>query len=109
MQAIAMAWLHPVKLGRSPFVLRRLLPSEDRVELGALKRSHVENLLRTVGECLAWDQLRSSGRDGSAIADTLVAFGADRSWQQPLIELALTTAEQVERDYDAFTSVPLCD
>lgn len=107
MQAISMASLHAVKLGRAPFVLRRLLPSEDRVELAALKPARVGNLLRTVAECLAWDQLRSSGREGSATADELIAFGRDRSWQRPLIELSAALAEQVERDYEAFlASVP---
>ncbi|HEY6877030.1 MAG TPA: DUF2252 family protein, partial [Polyangiales bacterium] len=107
MQAITMASLHAVKLGQHPFVLRRLLPSEDRVDLASLKRTRAENLLHTVGECLAWDQLRSSGRDGSVTADALVAFGNDRSWQRPLIELALSMAEQVERDYDAFVAATL--
>ncbi len=107
MQAIEMASLHAVKVGRAPFVLRRLQPSEDRVDLRSLKPARVENLLRTVSECLAWDQLRSGGRDGSATTDDLIAFGRDRSWHRPLLELALATAEQVERDYDAFIQAKL--
>ncbi|HEX5657723.1 MAG TPA: DUF2252 family protein [Polyangiales bacterium] len=103
MQAIAMASLHAVKLARVPFVLRTLLPSEDRVKLASLEPKQVGNLLRTVAECLAWDQLRSSGRDGSASADVLAAFGQDRSWRPELLALAVECAAQVERDYDAFT------
>ncbi|MET0284363.1 MAG: DUF2252 family protein [Polyangiales bacterium] len=107
MQAIAMASLHAVKLGRASFVLRRLLPSEDRVELESLKPARVGNLIRTVAECVAWDQLRSSGRDGSAAADALIAYGRDRSWHKPLLKQAGAMAEQVERDYDAFMSAKL--
>jgi uncharacterized protein (DUF2252 family) len=107
MQAIAMASLHEVKLGRAPFVLRRLQPSEDRVALDSLKPTRVANLLRTVAECLAWDQLRSSGRDGTAIPDALIAFGRDASWQRPLIELAHSMADQVQQDYDAFLAAKL--
>jgi uncharacterized protein (DUF2252 family) len=103
MQAITMASLRTVRMNGKPFVLRRLLPSEDRVDLEKLgKRGKVENLLRTVGECLAWDQQRSSGRDGSASADELIAWAQDGAWHRPLIELALTAAEEVERDYEVF-------
>jgi uncharacterized protein (DUF2252 family) len=101
-QAIAMASLHAVRMGGRPFVLRRLQPSEDRVDLSTMREDRLPNLLRTLSECLAWDQLRSAGRAGSAIADVLIAHGEDRSWQAPLLKAALEAAEHVERDHDAF-------
>jgi hypothetical protein len=50
----------------------------------------------------AWAQLRSSGRDGSAIADTLIAFGARRDWRGPIVELAAAGAAQVAADWQAY-------
>jgi len=68
MQAIPMAMLHAVQLGGRPFVLRRLLPSEDRVSLAAVRARPdlAARLVADIGRCLAWDQLRSAGRQGSA-------------------------------------------
>jgi diacylglycerol kinase family enzyme len=47
------------------------------------QQTRVPKLLHTVGACLAWDQLRSSGRDGSASADAMIAHGGARGWQRP--------------------------
>ncbi|MEH1934427.1 MAG: hypothetical protein V7L14_12055 [Nostoc sp.] len=33
--------------------------------------------MQTMGEVTAWDQLRSGGRQGSAIADDLIKFARD--------------------------------
>jgi hypothetical protein len=102
MQAITMASLRAVRMGGQPSVLRRLLPSEDRVELATLKQTRVPKLLHTVGACLAWDQLRNSGRDGSASADAMIAHGGARGWQRPLLALASRCADQTERKYGLF-------
>jgi hypothetical protein len=50
----------------------------------------------------AWAQLRSSGRQGSAVADDLIAFAEESKWQRPLIDYGRLYADKVERDYRAF-------
>jgi uncharacterized protein (DUF2252 family) len=104
MQAIPIAALHAVTLDGEPYVLRRLLPSEDRVDLRSLRGrpTRIHALLEDVGRCLAWDQLRSGGRDGSATADALIAFGTDPAWRRPLLALAEHAAAEVEADYRVF-------
>jgi uncharacterized protein (DUF2252 family) len=104
MQAVSMAFLHAVSLEGQSFVLRRLLPSEDRISLRGLarKQQQLEDLVSVYGSCLAWDQLRCSGRDGSSRADELIAFGHEERWQRGLLELAESAAEQVELDYEFF-------
>jgi uncharacterized protein (DUF2252 family) len=104
MQAVSMAWLHAVTLEGRPFVLRRLLPSEDRISLRRLARNEQElqSLVSVYGSCLAWDQLRASGREGSASADALIAFARDDAWQRSLLDLAESAAEQIELDYATF-------
>jgi hypothetical protein len=59
----------------------------------------LQTLMRTLAGIAAWGQLRSSGRDGSAIADTLIAFGRDKTWRQPFLELAEEAAMQVESEW----------
>jgi len=81
-----------------------LQPIEDRVNLnlwnGKLQR--LEKVIRTMGELVAWGQLRSSGRQGSAIADELIAFASTTAWRQPMLDYALAYSAQVEEDYAAF-------
>jgi uncharacterized protein (DUF2252 family) len=104
-QAVSMALLHAVKLGKHPFVLRRLSPSEDRIALpikGGKRSQLLVNTLQVFGRCLAWDQLRSSGRDGAASADTLIASGKTTAWMRPLRALADRAARQVEADFKDF-------
>ncbi len=109
MQAASMAFLHAVRLEDTPFVLRALLPSEDRVTLSQVGRpvARLQQLLVVMGQCLAWAQLRSSGRGGAATADELIAFGQQAKWQGRLIDLAHACAEEVQTDWACFAKA--CD
>lgn len=101
MQAISMAFLHPVAIGKKAYVLRGLQPSEDRVVLnGAPKEPRLlEGVIRTMGELVAWGQLRSSGRDNSAISDTLIDFAQREKWKQSLLDVAEYCCVQTEKDW----------
>lgn len=104
MQAVSQAFLHAVTFNGRPYVLRGLQPSEDRVALanwGSLL-PRLEGVVNTMAELCAWAQLRSGGRQGSAIADEMIAFGEKTDWQMPLIELALQCEKQVQDDWRAY-------
>jgi uncharacterized protein (DUF2252 family) len=104
LQAVAMAFLQPVSLGGQAFVLRGLQPSEDRLQLAG-KRStaaQVRHAITVMGQCLAWAQLRSSGRGGSATADGLVDWAQRNAWQRKLLALAAHCAEQARADWQTF-------
>ncbi|MBN3766285.1 DUF2252 domain-containing protein [Burkholderia sp. Ac-20365] len=104
-QVVSQAFLHAVDFEKRPFVLRGLQPSEDRVALenwnGKLPR--LESVVRNMAELIAWAHFRSSGRQKSAIADDLIAFGEDTKWQLPLIELATQCEAQVTSDWKAYS------
>jgi uncharacterized protein (DUF2252 family) len=108
MQAITMAFLHPVRMGGAPYVLRALQPSEDRVALAGTGIRHplarLESLVTVMAQCLAWAQLRSSGREGSATADELIDFAQGRKWRRQLIEVARHCAAEVESDWKVFAA-----
>ena len=101
MQANTPALLQSVLLNRQPYLLRELQPANDRLSLdhwrGKIRR--LEKAIISAGEILAWAQLRSSGRQGSAIADDLIAFGRADGWQQELVAYARFYASRVESDY----------
>jgi len=104
LQAASPALLRVVVDRDASYVLRALEPREDRVRLKAAKGKmrRLADVIRTMGEVLAWDHLRASGRAGAAVADDLVAFGRDDGWRRPLIEYASQYAEQVRLDWRAF-------
>jgi len=106
-QAISMALLHPVQKRRGSYVLRALLPSEDRVALDAKDSSlsRLGGVLRDMGGIVASAHLRGCGRSGSASADALVTFGLERKrWQKELMAVAQQCALQVRKDWQAFAS-----
>ncbi|MBD2752841.1 DUF2252 domain-containing protein [Spirosoma validum] len=105
MQAASPALLYPLTLPNGSYVLRELQPIEDKITLAGLigKHKKVESLIATMGQLCAWSHLRSSGRQGSAIADELIAFGLDLdAWQQLLIDYAYAYARQVKADYTTY-------
>lgn len=104
MQAISMAFLQPVRLGKTAYVLRGLQPSEDRVDLAcnAGKLRRLSGVMNTMGQVLAWAQLRSAGRDGAAITDELMDFALRKSWKGRLFDVADHCAAQVQKDWLAY-------
>lgn len=103
-QAVSMAFLQPVVRGRTSYVLRGLQPTEDRVSLDRARQSlaDIQKVMATMGQIVAWGQLRSGGRQGSATADELINFAQGRKWQSKLLEAAADCGQQVERDYHLY-------
>ena len=106
MQAISPAMLHAKSIGRRGYVLREIQPSGDRlrVEDAKGKLRHLRSGGKVMGEVTAWAQLRSSGRQGSATADDLIAFGRRSDWKKPILAYGRSYARQVERNYKVFVA-----
>src|SRR5581483_6461126 len=98
------ALLSAIRFEGRAFVLRELQPLQDRVRLRSWdgRLSRLVKLLRTMGQIAAWDQLRSGGRQGSAIADDLIAFADTRRWRSAVLNLARNYAGRVIEDYRQF-------
>ncbi|MBS0446944.1 MAG: DUF2252 family protein [Proteobacteria bacterium] len=106
MQAVAVAFLHPIVDGRSSYVLRALQPSEDRLALDrtSLGRAQLAGAIATMGRALAWAQLRSGGRQGSAIADALIDWAAKPRWRRRSLALAHALAERTKGDWRTYAA-----
>lgn len=98
MQAVSQAFLQAVTIGRQPYVLRDLQPSEDKVDLARAGKG-LRPAISAMGQLLAWDQLRSTGRQGSAIADELIAFGRIKTLRKGMVDLACQCSARVEADW----------
>lgn len=103
-QAVAPAFLSMLEIDGRSFVLKELMPTQDRLSLehwhGKFRR--LEKLMRTMGELVAWSHLRSGGRQGSAIADQWIEFGSRSDWQRPLCDYAVEYSQQVLGDWRQF-------
>ncbi len=106
MQAVPMALLQPVRFNGGSYVLRELQPLEDRVSLDEAHQTldELELVASNMGQILAWAQLRSAGRQGSAIADDLIAFGTRKKWKAKLLTAARSCAVQVKKDAALFNA-----
>jgi uncharacterized protein (DUF2252 family) len=64
----------------------------------------LEPLIATMARMVAWAQLRSAGRDGSAITDALIDFGRRKKWKAPLLAAAHESAIQTRKDAAVFNA-----
>ena len=105
MQAVSMAFLHPIVVEGRSYVLRALQPSEDRVPL-IEHRSHIDHLVglvQVMGQCVAWAHLRSTGRQGSAITDALIGFSEKKKWRETLLDSVYEFAIQGQNDWKTYS------
>jgi hypothetical protein len=105
MQAVDHAFLHAVKLDGLPCTLRGLQPSEDRVAIGewGKKLDRLKEVVAIMGRILAWDQLRASGRSGSASADELIAYAQRGDWVIEMLDAATEMTMMTQQQWKIFT------
>lgn len=105
MQAVDHAFLQPVTLAGLPCILKGLQPSEDRVAIGdwGRKLDRLKEVVDTMGRNLAWDQLRASGRSGSASADALIAFAQRDDWAPEMLDTATAMTMTTQQQWKTFT------
>ena len=103
-QAIAPAFLSAVTDGKRSYLLKELMPQQDRLHLrhwnGKLPR--LQKVVHAMAALVAWQHIRTGGWQGSAIADQWQAFGRQNAWRQPLLEYALVYSRQVRLDWLSF-------
>lgn len=103
-QAVSMAFLQPVNFGGAGYVLRGLQPSEDRVTLDRSPRTmgELEQVIGAMGRTVAWGQLRSAGRAGSALPDELIEFGRRTPWKAFLLDASQDCVARVRKDWATY-------
>jgi uncharacterized protein (DUF2252 family) len=101
-QAVVPSLLNSVTIDGKFFVLRENQPSDAKVELKDTNQQSLEQLIKTVGKVVAWSQLRSSGRQGSANADALIDFAQDTQWHQTVLDYAQNYSQTVKANHQEF-------
>jgi uncharacterized protein (DUF2252 family) len=105
MQNISPALLNAAIFKDEPYVIKEMQPTADKIDFLVIKdkRDCISRVIEDMAMLTASAQLRSSGRQGAAIADDLIAFGKDVHWQQSIIDYAAAYAKQVKKDYKNYT------
>ena len=104
MQAASPAFLQAVRIGRRPYLLRELMPRDDRLSFTGRNRKlkQLAPAIRTMAQVVAWGQLRGGRNQGAASIEELADFGHRKAWRKPLVDYVRHYAEQVEEDWRAF-------
>ncbi len=104
MQNVLPALLSVSTFKDEAYVIQEMQPMEDKIDFGVIKKRYrdIYQVIDDMATLSASAQLRSSGRQGSALADELIAFGFNTQWHDALINYAKTYAKQVKNDYKQF-------
>jgi len=104
MQNVSPALLSPVFFKEQPYVIKQLQPLEDKINFDLLKGrgKDIEKVIKEMALLTASAQLRSTGRQSSAIADEFIAFGQKNDWQAGVLAYAVKYLLQVKQDYQEF-------
>lgn len=101
MQDVPEALLTTTVFEGEAYKIQEMQPTEDKVEFHQVKEDgeSMECVVKDMASLTASAQLRSAGRQGSAIADDLMAFGKTTTWKGELLAYARTYARQVKAYY----------
>lgn len=103
-QAVSPALLKAVAMDGRGLVLRELQPLQDRLRMEAWGGdvSDLRDAMTTMGRVSAWAALRGSGRQGSAIADDLIAFAMAPGWPRGVLSMARRVAARTLAEWRDF-------
>jgi len=104
MQNIAPAMLSRTVFQDEAYMIQELQHTKDSIDFNLIKDQYRDmyQVIDDMGMLTASAQLRSSGRQGSDIADKLIAFGKREDWQQEIIKYAIKYTDKVKSDYKQF-------
>src|SRR6185312_14676268 len=89
---------------REPFLIKKLQPTEDRVDFRLLKKrdKEISQVIKEMAILAASAHLRSAARRGAATPDELIDFGSSASWQTEILAFSREYSKQVKADHYEF-------
>jgi uncharacterized protein (DUF2252 family) len=105
MQNISPALLSATVFNGHSFVIQEMQPVKDNFNFKFVKDRYRDmyQAIDDMAMLTASAQLRSAGRQGSAIADELISFGQDDNWQEKVLSYCVQQCDTIERNYTLFT------
>jgi uncharacterized protein (DUF2252 family) len=104
MQNMNPALLSVTQFDGDPYVIKEMQPTADKIDFLVMRDRYKDMacVVEDMAFLTASAMLRSAGRQGAALPDELIAFGADTHWQQGVIDYSTAYAAQVKKDYNAY-------
>jgi uncharacterized protein (DUF2252 family) len=99
------ALLNSITMGNRNYVMKELQPQADRIDYGSFKgnTNKLKQVLEDMACIYAWDNLRSSGRQGSAIADDLITFALqEKGIKKELMKYAYQYSKTIHSYHQLF-------
>ncbi len=86
------------------YVMQEMQPTKDSVNFKLIKKEYrnIYQVIDDMAMLTASSQLRSSGRQGSAITDKLMELGEDKNWQEKILQYSVNYSHIVRRNYENF-------
>lgn len=86
------------------YVIQEMQPVKDNINFRLLRKDyrHMYQVIDDMAMLTASSALRSSGRQGSATADELIAFGKNDQWQEAVLQYAINYAHEIKKYYLLF-------
>jgi uncharacterized protein (DUF2252 family) len=86
------------------YVMQEMQPTKDSINFKLIKKEYrnIYQVIDDMAMLTSSSQLRSSGRQGSAITDDFIRFGQDKDWQDIILQYAINYAHNVRKDYFNF-------
>ena len=106
MQNIPPALLSHSTFHGQSYLIQEMQPVKDSINFNMIRDRYrdIYQVIDDMAMLTASAQLRSSGRQGAAIADDLINFGQDDQWQNVILKYAFDYAAKVKTDYKKFLS-----
>ncbi len=101
MQNIPPALLSHSLFKGEPYIMQEMQPVKDSINFKLIKEQYRDmyQVIDDMALLTASAQLRSSGRQGAAVADELIAFGDNSQWQNVILKYAADYAQNVKKDF----------
>jgi len=98
MQNVNPALLNFVSFDREPFLIKKLQPSEDRVNFRLLKKREkdLSQVIKEMAILAASAHLRSAARKGASTPDELMTFGNSDSWHNEIMSYSREYSKRVK-------------
>lgn len=98
------ALLSTTEFEGEPYVIQEMQPVKDNINFKLIKKEyrHIYQVVDDMAMLTASSHLRSAGRQGSASADELIAFGKNDQWQDTVVQYAINYAHEVKKNYLLF-------
>ncbi len=106
MQNIPPALLSHSMFHGEPYLIQEMQPVKDSIDFKLIQKRYrdIYQVIDDMAMLTASAQLRSSGRQGAATADELIAFGQNDQWQNLVLDYAINYAAKIKADHKNYVA-----